>query len=79
YTIEGKIGYCEKQKMKKVTEEYIRVNQPLRFDSISVYQVDYKENQLDQMVYQLIDKKTKKSFGRLTINHLDPDSVYDLG
>lgn len=31
------------------------------------------------MVFQLIDKKSKKSFGSLQINLLDPDSVYDLG
>lgn len=79
YKREGKIVYGEKPKLEKVTEEDIRVNQPLRFDSFSVYQVDYKENQLDQMVFQLIDKKTKKSFGSLKINLLDPDSVYDLG
>ncbi|MCY8602741.1 cytochrome c biogenesis protein ResB [Bacillus spizizenii] len=79
YKREGKIVYGEKPNLKKVTEEDIRVNQPLRFDSFSVYQVDYKENQLDQMVFQLIDKKTKKSFGSLKINLLDPDSVYDLG
>ncbi|MEC3639438.1 cytochrome c biogenesis protein ResB [Bacillus halotolerans] len=79
YKREGKIVYGEKPKLKKVKEEDIRVNQPLRFDSFSVYQVDYKENQLDQMVFQLIDKKSKKSFGSLKINLLDPDSVYDLG
>ncbi len=35
-TREGKIVYGEKPKLKKVTEEDIRVNQPLRFDSFSV-------------------------------------------
>nr|WGD57046.1 cytochrome c biogenesis protein ResB [Bacillus subtilis] len=37
YKREGKIVYGEKPKLKKVTEEDIRVNQPLRFDSFSVY------------------------------------------
>ncbi|MCI3988249.1 cytochrome c biogenesis protein ResB, partial [Bacillus vallismortis] len=46
YKREGKIVYGEKPKLKIVTEEDIRVNQPMRFDSFSVYQVDYKENQL---------------------------------
>ncbi|MCY9134973.1 cytochrome c biogenesis protein ResB [Bacillus atrophaeus] len=76
---EGKIVYGEKPKLKKIKEDNIIVNEPLRFDSYSVYQVDYKENQLDQMVFQLIDKKTEKSFGSIKINLLDPDADYDLG
>ncbi|NHN23783.1 cytochrome c biogenesis protein [Bacillus velezensis] len=79
YKREGDIVFGEKPKLKRVKENNIRVNEPLRFDSYSVYQVDYKENQLDQMVFQLIDQKTKQSFGKLKINLLDPDTDYDLG
>ncbi len=57
YKREGDIVFGEKPKLKRVKENNIRVNEPARFDSYSVYQVDYKENQLDQMVFQLIDQK----------------------
>ncbi len=69
----------ETPKLKKVKEYKIRVNQPLSFNGYSVYQVDYKLNELSKMTFSLINKKTNQEFGDLTIDLNDPKSKYDLG
>ena len=76
---EGEVVFGEKPKLKQVTEHDIKVNEPLKFDNFSLYQVDFKQNELDQMVFQLIRKDTEKSFGTVKINLLEPKSEYDLG
>ncbi|MFE5471430.1 cytochrome c biogenesis protein ResB [Bacillus safensis] len=79
YKREGEVVLGEKPKLKQVTEHDIKVNEPLKFDNFSLYQVDFKQNELDQMVFQLIRKDTEKSFGTVKINLLEPKSEYDLG
>ncbi|MDM5298579.1 cytochrome c biogenesis protein ResB [Bacillus pumilus] len=79
YKREGEVIFGEKPKLKQVTEHDIKVNEPLKFDNFSLYQVDFKQNELDQMIFQLIRKDTEKSFGTVKINLLEPQSEYDLG
>ncbi|OLP64942.1 hypothetical protein BACPU_18980 [Bacillus pumilus] len=79
YKREGEVVFGEKPKLKQVTEHDIKVNEPLKFDNFSLYQVDFKQNELDQMIFQLIRKDTEKSFGTVKINLLEPQSEYDLG
>lgn len=69
----------EKPDLKKIKDYQIRVNQPLHFDGYSIYQVDYKMNELNSMSFTLINKQTKQTFGDLTINLIDPKTSYDLG
>lgn len=69
----------EKPDLKKVKDDQIRVNQPLSFAGYSIYQVDYRLNELDSMTFALTNKKTNHSFGNLTIHLLNPKSKYDLG
>ncbi|WP_243386467.1 cytochrome c biogenesis protein ResB [Bacillus kexueae] len=65
--------------LDKVKDEEIRVNEPLKFESFAVYQVDYRLNELNEMTFELIEKESGKSFGNVTINLLDPEKEYDLG
>ncbi|MDR6998594.1 cytochrome c biogenesis protein ResB [Neobacillus niacini] len=69
----------EKPKLKKVKEYGIRVNEPLSFNGYSVYQVDYKLDELQSMSFALTNKATGKSYGDLKINLYNPKPVYDLG
>uniref|UniRef100_UPI0018D1017E cytochrome c biogenesis protein ResB n=1 Tax=Bacillus sp. JCM 19041 TaxID=1460637 RepID=UPI0018D1017E len=57
----------------------IRVNDPLTFDSLSLYQTDYRLNELNQMTFTLENKETNETFGEMTINLIDPEKHYDLG
>ncbi|MDP4086716.1 MAG: cytochrome c biogenesis protein ResB [Bacillota bacterium] len=79
YQKDGKSITGEKPKLKKVEDYAIRVNQPLSFHHYSLYQVDYKLDELDSMTFSLTNKKTGKSYGNLTVNLYDPKSKYDLG
>ncbi|MGG1399547.1 cytochrome c biogenesis protein ResB [Bacillus salipaludis] len=69
----------EKPKLKKVKDYGIRVNDPLSFNGYSVYQVDYKLDELQSMSFALTNKTTGKSYGDLKINLYNPKPVYDLG
>ncbi|XJZ26087.1 cytochrome c biogenesis protein ResB [Bacillota bacterium Lsc_1132] len=69
----------EKPNLKKVKDYKIRVNQPLSFNGYSIYQVDYKLNELNTMTFSLINKQTNQAYGDLTIDLNDPKSKYDLG
>lgn len=69
----------EKPDLKKVKDYKIRVNQPLTFNGYSLYQVDYKLNELNTMTFTLINQETNATHGQLTINLFDPKSKYDLG
>ncbi|XCS12501.1 cytochrome c biogenesis protein ResB [Aeribacillus pallidus] len=69
----------EEPKLKEVKDFSIRVNEPLKFDSYAVYQVNYKLNELNKMTFDLIDKKSGRSFGKVVIDLLNPEKKYDLG
>lgn len=59
-------------------EEAIQVNKPLKFDQFSVFQMDFRLDELASMTFQLQDKETAESFGEFTINLADPEPVYEL-
>jgi cytochrome c biogenesis protein len=79
YKREGKGIPGEKPELTKVKDYKIRVNQPLTFNGYSVYQVDYKLDELNSMSFALINKQTNTVYGNLTINLYDPQEKYDLG
>ncbi|NHM29072.1 cytochrome c biogenesis protein ResB [Neobacillus terrae] len=79
YKAEGNTVAGEKPKLKKLKDFGIRVNEPLTFEGFSLYQVDYKLNELNKMSFALTDKATGKSFGDLTVNLNNPDTKYNLG
>ncbi len=78
YQSEGGTITGEKPHLKKIKDYKIRVNQPLSFNGYSLYQVDYKLNELNSMSFSLINKETNQSYGDITINLFDPKPKYDL-
>ncbi|AIE60593.1 cytochrome c biogenesis protein ResB [Bacillus methanolicus] len=79
YKKKGNTVAGEKPELKKVEDYKIRVNKPLKFDDFAIYQVDYKLDELNKMSFSLINKKTKKSYGTVTIDLYNPKTKYDLG
>lgn len=64
----------------KLEKEYsIVVNKPLTFDGYSVFQMDYRTDELKSMTFQLTDKSTEASLGEFSIDLMDPERFYDLG
>ncbi|MFY0757759.1 cytochrome c biogenesis protein ResB [Metabacillus dongyingensis] len=79
YERQGEAVIGEEPELKKIKDEQIKVNQPLKHDSYALYQVDYKLNELNKMTFSLVDKETEENFGQLTIDLLDPQKEFDLG
>ncbi|WP_299088263.1 cytochrome c biogenesis protein ResB [uncultured Metabacillus sp.] len=79
YERKGEIVHGAKPELQEVKEAEIRVNEPLKFESFALYQVDYKLNELNKMTFSLIDKETEESFGQITVDLLNPKTNYDLG
>jgi len=69
----------ETPELEKVKDEEIRVNEPLKFGSFAVYQVEYKLDELNKMTFTLANKKTNEEFGNVTVDLFDPKDRYDLG
>lgn len=78
YKQEGKVLPGAQPKLNKIKDEKIRVNQPLEYDHYALYQVDYKLDELSKMSFNLINKKSKKSFGKITVDLNNPQSNYPL-
>lgn len=69
----------EDEKLIKVKEHEIRVNEPLKFDDFAVYQVSYKLDEFQTMSFTLTDKETEMPKGNLTIDLFEPKDEYNLG
>lgn len=61
-----------------VKEYSIVVNKPLQHDGYSIFQMDYKLNELKSMTFALENKATGESFGELTIELSNPEKEYVL-
>lgn len=69
----------EKPELEKIKDKEIRVNEPLKIDGFALYQVDYKRDELNKMLFRLENKQTKESYGNITIDLFDPQTEFDLG
>lgn len=69
-------GHTEDLTFEK--EASIQVNKPIKFDNFSVFQMDFRLDELATMTFQLQDKETQQSFGEFTIDLADPQPVYEL-
>lgn len=79
YERKGEIIHGAKPELKKVKDEQIRVNYPLKHDSYALYQTSYKLNELNKFNFSLVDKETEESFGKIAVDLLEPKKEYDLG
>ncbi|PSL50443.1 cytochrome c biogenesis protein [Salsuginibacillus halophilus] len=63
---------------QKVKSHDIEVNDPLTYDSYSIYQVDYKLNELYEMDFELESEETGEVYGDFTVNLFDPEDSYEI-
>ena len=78
YKQEGDVLPGENPKLEKIKDFEIKVNEPLKYDHYALYQSEYKLNELSKMSFKLINKKSKESFGTITIDLYDPQPSYSL-
>ncbi|CAM3059430.1 cytochrome c biogenesis protein ResB [Filibacter tadaridae] len=72
----GLPGQSEHRKLEK--EYSIIVNKPLTFDGYSIFQMDFRLDELKAMTFQLTQKETGKSLGEFTVDLVDPEDTYEL-
>lgn len=79
YKKDGEQIAGEEPKLKKVSEQKIRVNHPLKVGNIALYQVDYKLDELSKLSFDFTNKETNAKHGRITVDLNDPKKDFDLG
>lgn len=67
------------ENLEKLRDYSIRVNHPLKEAGYALYQMDYRQNELKQMNFNLINKATQQSLGEVNIDLTKPEKEYDLG
>lgn len=65
--------------LEKVKDYSVRVNHPLKEKGYALYQMDYRLNELKQMNFELVNKTTEQSLGKVEIDLTNPKKEYDLG
>ncbi|WP_409368642.1 cytochrome c biogenesis protein ResB [Lysinibacillus sp. 38-6] len=65
--------------LEKVKDYSVRVNHPLKENGYALYQMDYRLNELKQMNFELVNKTTEQSLGKVAIDLTNPKKEYDLG
>lgn len=66
------------QELEEVDRHGIEVNDSFDFDGYSLYQVDYKMNELKEMSFEVEDRETNDVLGSFTVDLNDPDDGYTL-
>ncbi|MDM5247146.1 MULTISPECIES: cytochrome c biogenesis protein ResB [unclassified Lysinibacillus] len=68
------------ENLEKVRDYSIRVNHPLKEDGFALYQMNYRQNELKQMNFNLVNKgNEEESLGQVEIDLTNPKKEYDLG
>ncbi|WP_188453818.1 cytochrome c biogenesis protein ResB [Virgibacillus oceani] len=66
--------------LKKIAEEQIKMNHPLKFDGYTLYQAGYQLNEFKSMTFKVheTDDPDEKALGTFTIDLTSPESEYQL-
>ncbi|WP_042477871.1 cytochrome c biogenesis protein ResB [Bacillus ndiopicus] len=62
--------------LEEVKSYEIRVNHPLKHEDYSIFQMDYRLNELKVMHFDLQNKASEKSLGAISIDLTDPEKEY---
>ncbi|MEC1179162.1 cytochrome c biogenesis protein ResB [Metasolibacillus meyeri] len=62
--------------LEEVKSYEIRVNHPLKHDGYSIFQMDYRLNELKVMHFELQNKATEQSLGAVSIDLTKPEKEY---
>ncbi|MFS0576709.1 cytochrome c biogenesis protein ResB [Sporosarcina sp. 179-K 3D1 HS] len=65
--------------LEKMQDYSIIVNKPLKFDGYSVFQMDFRSDELRSMTFALTEKESQKSLGEFKIDLENPEKTYELG
>ncbi|AXF54847.1 cytochrome c biogenesis protein ResB [Salicibibacter kimchii] len=66
------------QELEEIDRHAIEVNDAFHFDDYSLYQVDYKLDELKEMSFEVEDTQTDETVGSFTVDLNDPDDGFEL-
>ena len=79
YKVKGETIPGQEPELEKVTEDAIRLNEPLKFDGYRLYQSGYQENEFSTMTFGIFAANDEeKSFGEFTVDLMSPEETYEL-
>lgn len=64
--------------LKELDSYQIKVNEPFKFDGFALYQVNYKLNELNKMMFTLENEEAGEEIGEFTVDLFNPDDQYEL-
>lgn len=79
YRAKSKPVIGELPKLEKIKDGQAKVNHPFKFSHYGIYQSYYRQGELDKMKFNLVNKKTGKAYGPMTVDLNNPKTEYDLG
>ncbi|MBQ0138696.1 MAG: cytochrome c biogenesis protein ResB [Kurthia sp.] len=62
--------------LEKVLDYSIQVNKPLKHDGFALYQMDYRQDELKTMNFELVNKESGKSLGDISVDLTNPQKEY---
>lgn len=80
YKEKGETVTGAEPKLKKIKEESIRLNHPLKFDGYTLYQAGYQRNEFKSITFKIheTDDQNETALGSFTIDLTEPKSKYSL-
>lgn len=64
------------ENLEKVMDYSIQVNKPLKYDGFALYQMDFRQDELKIMNFELTNKSTGKSLGEISVDLENPKKEY---
>lgn len=62
--------------LKKVMDYSVQVNKPLKYDGFALYQMDFRQDELKTMNFELVNKANGKSLGAISVDLTNPQKEY---
>lgn len=80
YKAVGETVVGKEPELEKVTEDSIRMNEPLKFDGYTLYQSGFQENEFSKMKFKLYETadENQNSLGEIIIDLTSPEKTYEL-
>lgn len=68
----------DQSELTEVESHPIQVNQPFKFDNFALYQVDYRQDEIRSMSFDMINKETEEALGSFEVDLFQPEDEYKL-
>src|SRR5690625_2363649 len=73
-------GVGSADELELIKDDYVEMNKPLKFDSYTLYQSGYQENELKTMYFEVAeaDDPNQEAIDEIEWNKQNPENSYEL-